>query len=313
MNWREQYVSILNSQRDTQAILNETEDLKRLHFPAKLYRYREFNNKNHDQALREGKIYLATPSGYNDPYDSAYITSAREITNSYYRHALRECLSFNNNIAQFTDDEIEAIEKADDPIAALGKKSFEKAGIPLPENFHEGLADILTLSLGQSLGKTMEFMRGSLRICCFSENPSSILMWSHYADYHKGYCLEYDTIEWTRQTMPLRLFHPVHYTEVRYDATQHWSPPNKPSVHTMIAAACTKSLDWAYEKEWRFVAPGGAAERKPWIDWARPQRIILGAKCDPAERKRLEVVPMLKGVPIVQARLSATAFKIDVP
>lgn len=29
-------------------------------------------------------------------------------------------------------------------------------------------------------------------ICCFSKLYDSILMWSHYADYHKGICLKFD-------------------------------------------------------------------------------------------------------------------------
>src|SRR5260221_11935201 len=32
----------------------------------------------------------------------------------------------------------------------------------------------------------------SLCVCCFSKNMNEILMWSHYADNHKGVCLEWD-------------------------------------------------------------------------------------------------------------------------
>ena len=30
-------------------------------------------------------------------------------------------------------------------------------------------------------------------VCCFSEKKDDILMWSHYADGHKGFCLEFIT------------------------------------------------------------------------------------------------------------------------
>lgn len=29
--------------------------------------------------------------------------------------------------------------------------------------------------------------------CSFSTNPKNLLMWSHYADEHKGLCIEYRT------------------------------------------------------------------------------------------------------------------------
>jgi hypothetical protein len=35
----------------------------------------------------------------------------------------------------------------------------------------------------------------NLSISCFSEVCDDILLWSHYADGHKGICLEYKTIE----------------------------------------------------------------------------------------------------------------------
>ncbi|WP_349393654.1 DUF2971 domain-containing protein, partial [Clostridium perfringens] len=32
----------------------------------------------------------------------------------------------------------------------------------------------------------------SLLICSFSECKDNILMWSHYSNCHKGFCIEYD-------------------------------------------------------------------------------------------------------------------------
>lgn len=37
-----------------------------------------------------------------------------------------------------------------------------------------------------------EDFKRTLCLCCFSKNMNSILMWSHYADNHKGVCLEWD-------------------------------------------------------------------------------------------------------------------------
>lgn len=37
-----------------------------------------------------------------------------------------------------------------------------------------------------------EAFKKTLCVCCFSKNMNSILMWSHYADNHRGVCLEWD-------------------------------------------------------------------------------------------------------------------------
>jgi len=35
--------------------------------------------------------------------------------------------------------------------------------------------------------------KDSLKVCSFSGTQYSIIMWSHYADQHRGFCIEYDT------------------------------------------------------------------------------------------------------------------------
>ncbi len=35
-------------------------------------------------------------------------------------------------------------------------------------------------------------LRKRLRVCCFSESDKSILLWSHYADYHRGICFGFE-------------------------------------------------------------------------------------------------------------------------
>ena len=44
-------------------------------------------------------------------------------------------------------------------------------------------------------GKAVEILQpdvDKMGILCFSEHCDDILMWSHYSDGHKGFCLEFD-------------------------------------------------------------------------------------------------------------------------
>lgn len=91
----------------------------------------------------------------------------------------------------------------------------------------------------------------SSRVCCFSEEKSSLLLWAHYADNHRGICLEYEVPEYEfrsrfmevkyREELPL-----LNQIDVNFDGHLLVNV-NKASGSVFL----TKSLDWAYEKEWR--------------------------------------------------------------
>ena len=85
-------------------------------------------------------------------------------------------------------------------------------------------------------------------------------MWSHYADFHKGFALEYDS----NQLLGLKnvgIF-PIIYDNNRYDASIFitWAffhvmglkIPNPDSL-AHIKCVLHKSKDWEYEKEWRIL------------------------------------------------------------
>ena len=63
--------------------------------------------------------------------------------------------------------------------------------------------------LQKDMDKELEMLRKSFGIACFSETYDSLLMWSHYADYHRGICLEY-SYEEIKKLVP---FCPVVYTD----------------------------------------------------------------------------------------------------
>lgn len=74
-------------------------------------------------------------------------------------------------------------------------------------------------------------------LLCFSKTWQSPLMWSHYADRHRGLCLGFDVNEANVQK--------VDYAEDRIKL------PKKISEEKMNSLLFTKYSGWAYEKEWR--------------------------------------------------------------
>lgn len=85
----------------------------------------------------------------------------------------------------------------------------------------------------------------NIGICCFSSLCDSILMWSHYADYHKGICLKFDILK-----DPDFFFNPlvVQYTKILPGC--YFLNKNQGEVEKVVQR---KFSDWSYESEVRIL------------------------------------------------------------
>jgi Protein of unknown function (DUF2971) len=87
-----------------------------------------------------------------------------------------------------------------------------------------------------------------LGILSLSTKRDSILMWSHYANGHKGFCLEFDA-----EKEPFRAARAVRYLRDRR-SYRPFATSDKENAENLVLA---KYQDWDYEAEWRIVIPKG--------------------------------------------------------
>lgn len=99
-----------------------------------------------------------------------------------------------------------------------------------------------------------------LGVLCLSGSGQNALMWSHYADSHRGALIEFDE---NHSTFKRRRSHADdlgHFRHVSYSDT-------RPHINAMsgeqvfVQLALTKALDWAYEQEQRLLWPLTMADR----------------------------------------------------
>jgi hypothetical protein len=315
-SWKRDYYELLNKPNVANINLDAALALKRKNLPRFLYRYRKVRASDPDDytinSLESGETWLSSPEKLNDPFDCALTFSATAMAKHWHSSRLKEILDATGHREAFTDAEIAEIETSPDPIRLMTEMAFKKEGKPLPPDLSDFISSLPDRILGDVLENLVSKTKDSLRLCCFSENVKSTLMWSHYAEDHKGICLEYDLDTWKKHPLAIRLLHPVHYTDTRFDATQHLHPDYATNVYIPIIAACNKAIDWAYENEWRFVVNGSIATAKPVIEFPGLVRIILGAKAPDDVRQKLESIPRLKSVPITKANLSKTTFSVEI-
>jgi hypothetical protein len=163
---------------------------------------------------------------------------------------------------------------------------------------------------------SMDFMRmipRRWRLYCLTPFPDSTLMWSHYADNHRGLCLEFSTDH--------SLFGSA--LEVQYlSSYPQWSPQalvDATSVHPLL----TKSKDWSYEGEYRIVAlepevsgvpRGHALELKGHflnIPTEALQSVIVGCEADFTSVKDV-VTKSAPGLRMKRAVRSRTEYKLEI-
>lgn len=96
-----------------------------------------------------------------------------------------------------------------------------------------------------------------MRLLCLSTKKDDILMWSHYADYHKGVVIELKVAENESEDDPLWLAHPIRYInkpEPFYDNGFFDEILGiKPKMYKSFldTFGYVKYDVWQYENEWR--------------------------------------------------------------
>lgn len=184
--------------------------------------------------LARGKLWVSDPASFNDPFDLRLFI--RDLTchgpfagEDRLRRALA-CLLQDNAAAQ-------------------DYWLFDAALRAALADWIAGRCD--SAALIAALQRRFE----AFGVACFSEEWQSPLMWSHYADAHAGFCIEYrvdkarlgaDALGRGRflqqQVQYVSTLPEICLSEVLF------------APHQVLGRLLsTKSIEWAYEREWRLI------------------------------------------------------------
>jgi len=199
--------------------------------------------------------------------------------------------------------------------------------IELNKNFYSHRIDLITKLCKESI-------KESALVGCFSESVESTLMWSHYADNHKGFVLNYNfqelySVDIGNGDIKASLFvdqklFPVIYSENRYDATKYLEYHFMLDIYRLRGITFNdpfydkffyykwllfKSLDWSYEREWRIIKlmDNEINNKKP--DYAciariPPLEIFLGAEVSKENEMKLTSIARKKGLRIFKMEIA---------
>ena len=147
-------------------------------------------------------------------------------------------------------------------------------------------------------------------VLSLSARNDDMLMWAHYADGHRGLCLEL--------TMPVNNdLHRITYSKTRPvfhfdDLSKQWQNQAR-FERSIIEILTTKAYDWAYENEWRCIDFGGSGLRP--LEESILTGIIFGLKTSDEDQNAVQGWLDQRSVPLTvyraQEHLTKFGVKID--
>ena len=134
--------------------------------PQPLYKYYSFNEWT-EAIFERNQVYFQSPDCFNDPFDSkpAYTYEGT------IEQRIERLIGLRQQKVPKGKTEAELRDEAEELV---------KSGRDIQE-------------LMSSIVRTAERKRKQLGIFCMAQRKNNLLMWSHYADHHKGFCLEFQT------------------------------------------------------------------------------------------------------------------------
>jgi hypothetical protein len=263
--------------------IDKSMNLKLNNCPSFLYKYRSFDDKGYSiQNIKSNTIWLAEPISFNDPFDSKLHSHSIEFVD--YMFDFVEIINSKLELTELKPKESKGNENPIYPILKMRKaneilKDFAFKNHVLLSN-NESNSKFVDLHLeaisfikeqmtkeeweshcevcklmynAKDLFKLKNEMPAYLyKVASVSEVKDSNLMWSHYAENHSGFCIEYSILDYDNFQDFIEDIYPVFYENTTTDETEDILKGIK---FYKLYSVLRKSSEWQYEKEWRIVIP----------------------------------------------------------
>ncbi|WP_218619101.1 DUF2971 domain-containing protein [Vibrio algicola] len=189
----------------------------------KVYKYLPFSEGS-KRILSDGTMKFSHYSDFNDPFDCK---TAYDIEKSMEYVNTRPDI-FSEAGRQLGLSKI-GLEQTKDKMLSQMRASLETG------EFHEGII-------------------GEVGICCLTKTPDNLLMWSHYADNHKGFVIEFTLSHKDYEMHMGNVEEKLFGWDVEYSNNMPMITAGTRDFNAVKDVFLTKSLDWKYESEYRVLA-----------------------------------------------------------
>ena len=284
-NWLVEFADCLFPFKQSDYDPDRAKSIIKPNYPKSIFKYRTLTDGS-KRSLYEDTVWLADPQYFNDPYECAVSADIEEV----FRERsllIPEEMSLMLRRDGLSDQAI--AELFEDVARGLGyKKSFLKAfSTHHSERIANQKVNEITVAIRHTLDAVFKQFKSAMRVCSFTHRQDNMLMWRHYANSHKGFCIEYDVEELLAfDELNNGNLMPIIYSDFRFNI-------NYFAIHADITkdfykgsvnlGTLVKSSAWAYEKEWRLsihtdLIHGSKSAQGVLHKMPKPRALYLGSK-----------------------------------
>ncbi len=238
--------------------------------------------------IKTSNIYYATPASFNNPFDCK-VPPVASFDPCFVRYLIAA------QKAKTDDSHAEVYDKF---IAARMRTQAEL------DELNAALSPA-EQSEFNALVESIQRKANETGVLSFSAICNSTLMWSHYADNHRGICLKFSLEKWRDMSMALYpVAYPIKRLSLQLDAQSFGQG------QLVQAVVLTKDQGWQYEQEWRVL--GKAPGEFPFPADALVG-IIFGCMTPDADKARVRrAIAGRTHVAFYQAKMKEAEFGLDV-
>lgn len=313
---------------------------KREHFPKTLFKFFPINH-NSFKCIERNAVFVNNPKNFNDPFDGMICASENEYVKKCLIAHLRSTDAVSRGI--LSEDELMNLENSrcedaghygstrddfDSVVFHLkydtvmgesrkGDKEINQVCDKARKDFNENIEKLRETIVGISSFSNID----SFKLTAFME------LWSHYAQNHEGFCVEYDlskTIEKKHMNaVVLGSLLPCSYgtSQVLLSKNRFYKYANGIPLtsyekmefdKSIMLSFLKKSTSWKYENEWRIVLPKDICEiYENMIPFFPIKAIYLGCRIAKDNMEFLCRLAKRKDITIYQMRMKEYHFELE--
>lgn len=310
----------------------------------KIYKYTSLESAVY--ILKSGGVALSNPKDFNDPNDCSFVQDNEDkakidklVTDYFVYKIVSELVSLNKiRLNKSSKSILTGLQKEINAMKWLLEKNpyFNRVpGFNLIAKMIGSKSkdlDVLVVKakkeFQEKIDEAVNNAKENALISCFSKRNNSILMWSHYANSHKGVCIEYerpDSIDFKdvtyQQERPyIKMYKAVSHA-IALDILGKKETDDETAIHLKetLDPFFIKSTDWSYEDEVRCLYSKNKLNDSIEYDGKRyilnmgfPTAIYIGCKTAGDELDHLYRLAENRGIPVYFMKKSEDTFDVVV-
>lgn len=188
-------------------------------------------------ALASGKVYMSDPMSLNDPFD---VTPKFSNKDAFFKS--KKMIELGNSLFGEKYKEI------------LSEISYSVQGYLYEDDMNIDEKELFAKLLANRIWREVKERQPTKSIVCLSDRWKEPLLWSHYADSHKGICVEYAWLGNNQFMKGVSYSDDIEHIDIDllYKIFIEGSDSDRGKL--IDRYYFTKSKSWAYENEYRVIS-----------------------------------------------------------